>query len=64
MSKFDQDLEYNREDILSGIANDFDEEENASEVYDSIYLTRSTPALAETVKRDLDKPTITEQLNK
>lgn len=59
-----KELEYNKEDILEGIKDDFDEEENASDTYDPIYLTTETPELTQTIKSDLNKPTIDQQLKK
>jgi len=64
VDEISKELEYNREEILSGVANDFNEEENESPVYDPIYLTHETPSLTEVVKADLKKPTIPEQLDK
>jgi hypothetical protein len=64
MEKIFEELEYKPDEVFEGITNDLNEEENASSVYDPIYLTQETPELTDVVNIDLKKPTITEQLQK
>lgn len=64
INKILNELQYDREQIFSGVEKDFDNEENASPVYDPIYLTHETPTLTKVVQEDLKKPTIPQQLEK